>query len=153
MAHHFAAYTNIKTRGIAQLVEQRSPKPRAEGSSPSAPASEKSRKTLIYKALRDFFIFLARVRFSPLFSRKILFYPRNCCKTVVKIFWEKSSRFSQKQTYYFWKEKEDVYERTTSKWRRHCRQALSLPASAFFSFSHSKGTQKRKGDLGRNHEL
>lgn len=25
-------------RGIAQLVEQRSPKPRAEGSSPSAPA-------------------------------------------------------------------------------------------------------------------
>ena len=26
-------------RGIAQLVEQRSPKPRAEGSSPSAPAS------------------------------------------------------------------------------------------------------------------
>ena len=28
-------------RGIAQLVEQRSPKPRAEGSSPSAPAIEK----------------------------------------------------------------------------------------------------------------
>ena len=27
-----------KYRGIAQLVEQRSPKPRAEGSSPSAPA-------------------------------------------------------------------------------------------------------------------
>ena len=27
-----------KHRGIAQLVEQRSPKPRAEGSSPSAPA-------------------------------------------------------------------------------------------------------------------
>ena len=32
MAHQF------KYRGIAQLVEQRSPKPRAEGSSPSAPA-------------------------------------------------------------------------------------------------------------------
>ena len=29
-------------RGIAQLVEQRSPKPRAEGSSPSAPAKLKS---------------------------------------------------------------------------------------------------------------
>ena len=33
MAHHF-----VIDRGIAQLVEQRSPKPRAEGSSPSAPA-------------------------------------------------------------------------------------------------------------------
>ena len=32
MVHHF------KYRGIAQLVEQRSPKPRAEGSNPSAPA-------------------------------------------------------------------------------------------------------------------
>ena len=29
-------------RGIAQLVEQRSPKPRAEGSSPSAPAIRKT---------------------------------------------------------------------------------------------------------------
>ena len=29
-------------RGIAQLVEQRSPKPRAEGSSPSAPAKSKT---------------------------------------------------------------------------------------------------------------
>ena len=34
MAHHIF-------RGIAQLVEQRSPKPRAEGSSPSAPAKTK----------------------------------------------------------------------------------------------------------------
>ena len=34
-----------KRRGIAQLVEQRSPKPRAEGSSPSAPAT-KPAKTL-----------------------------------------------------------------------------------------------------------
>ena len=32
-------------RGIAQLVEQRSPKPRAEGSSPSAPVDKKSSKT------------------------------------------------------------------------------------------------------------
>ena len=29
-------------RGIAQLVEQRSPKPRAEGSNPSAPANIKT---------------------------------------------------------------------------------------------------------------
>ncbi len=29
-------------RGIAQLVEQRSPKPRAEGSSPSAPAKNRN---------------------------------------------------------------------------------------------------------------
>ncbi len=36
MAHHF------EYRGIAQLVEQRSPKPRAEGSSPSAPAIKKT---------------------------------------------------------------------------------------------------------------
>ena len=28
----------MRFRGIAQLVEQRSPKPRAEGSNPSAPA-------------------------------------------------------------------------------------------------------------------
>ena len=33
-----------KYRGIAQLVEQRSPKPRAEGSSPSAPAKQKRLK-------------------------------------------------------------------------------------------------------------
>ena len=31
-------YRCKRDRGIAQLVEQRSPKPRAEGSSPSAPA-------------------------------------------------------------------------------------------------------------------
>ena len=31
-----------KYRGIAQLVEQRSPKPRAEGSIPSAPAKQKT---------------------------------------------------------------------------------------------------------------
>ena len=34
-----------RNRGIAQLVEQRSPKPRAEGSSPSAPAIAESRMT------------------------------------------------------------------------------------------------------------
>ena len=35
-------------RGIAQLVEQRSPKPRAEGSIPSAPAREKQRYAVSY---------------------------------------------------------------------------------------------------------
>ena len=53
MAHHFAAYTNIKTRGIAQLVEQRSPKPRAEGSSPSAPAT--FQKTLDFSRVFCYF--------------------------------------------------------------------------------------------------
>ena len=33
-------------RGIAQLVEQRSPKPRAEGSSPSAPAINNNNKSI-----------------------------------------------------------------------------------------------------------
>ena len=37
MAHQF----NIEYRGVAQLVEQRSPKPRAGGSSPSTPANKK----------------------------------------------------------------------------------------------------------------
>ena len=39
-------YSNkaLKYRGIAQLVEQRSPKPRAEGSNPSAPANQKACK-------------------------------------------------------------------------------------------------------------
>lgn len=37
MAHHI--FCSI-FRGIAQLVEQRSPKPRAEGSNPSAPATK-----------------------------------------------------------------------------------------------------------------
>ena len=34
-------------RGIAQLVEQRSPKPRAEGSSPSAPAKKETVTVLV----------------------------------------------------------------------------------------------------------
>ncbi len=36
VAYHGVSSTH---RGIAQLVEQRSPKPRAEGSSPSSPAN------------------------------------------------------------------------------------------------------------------
>jgi hypothetical protein len=38
-------------RGVAQLVEQRSPKPRAEGSSPSAPAKKRALFGLPNKAL------------------------------------------------------------------------------------------------------
>ena len=42
MAHQFNCFSFLNGyRGIAQLVEQRSPKPRAEGSSPSAPAKQK----------------------------------------------------------------------------------------------------------------
>ena len=41
---------------MAQLVEQWSPKPRAEGSSPSAPAKRKSQEALFIKAFGDFFI-------------------------------------------------------------------------------------------------
>ena len=58
MAHQFNCFSFLNGyRGIAQLVEQRSPKPRAEGSSPSAPAKEKSPKTLINKGLTGFFTF------------------------------------------------------------------------------------------------
>ena len=46
-----ATHTN---RGIAQLVEQRSPKPRAEGSSPSAPAIGKSPKPQQLQGFRGF---------------------------------------------------------------------------------------------------
>ena len=45
-------------RGIAQLVEQRSPKPRAEGSSPSAPAKNKTTHT-------GGFLFFVRVKAKP----------------------------------------------------------------------------------------
>ena len=46
-------------RGIAQLVEQRSPKPRAEGSSPSAPATQALKNGLSKPFLRLFFLFRA----------------------------------------------------------------------------------------------
>ena len=67
-------------RGIAQLVEQRSPKPRAEGSSPSAPATFEVRKRRSYVFCGHFAIlcFLVLnafldgifVRFRPVFSEK-----------------------------------------------------------------------------------
>ena len=45
----------ILYRGIAQLVEQWSPKPRAEGSSPSAPAKVKSPKTVAFMRFSGIF--------------------------------------------------------------------------------------------------
>ena len=53
----------ISQRGVAQLVEQRSPKPRAEGSSPSAPATEKPLNQAIFGRLGGFS-----------FCRKLLFW-------------------------------------------------------------------------------
>ena len=44
----------LKDRGIAQLVEQRSPKPRAEGSNPSAPATDLARNSLEFRAFLVF---------------------------------------------------------------------------------------------------
>ena len=45
MAHQFLFFSTF--RGIAQLVEQWSPKPRAEGSNPSAPAIKKPATTSV----------------------------------------------------------------------------------------------------------
>ena len=59
MAHHIF-------RGIAQLVEQRSPKPRAEGSSPSAPAKKSTDFSVLFS-----FIYAALRRFYLLFTYKI----------------------------------------------------------------------------------
>lgn len=42
---------NEETRGIAQLVERRSPKPKAVGSIPTAPAIEKGMKMKVSPAL------------------------------------------------------------------------------------------------------
>ena len=59
MAHHIF-------RGIAQLVEQRSPKPRAEGSSPSAPAKKSTEFSVLFS-----FIYAVLRRFYLLFTYKI----------------------------------------------------------------------------------
>lgn len=53
-----ASQRNALDRGIAQLVEQWSPKPRAEGSNPSAPAKEiirNGRKSWAYADFRPFY--------------------------------------------------------------------------------------------------
>ena len=55
MAHH----SFFTQRGIAQLVEQRSPKPRAEGSSPSAPAIQKSLETTWFQGFFVVFFIMA----------------------------------------------------------------------------------------------
>ena len=47
-------------RGIAQLVEQRSPKPRAEGSSPSAPAKTKRHLRVSFLLWQDIIFTEAR---------------------------------------------------------------------------------------------
>ena len=43
-------------RGIAQLVEQWSPKPRAQGSSPCAPAIQESLENVEIQRIQGFFI-------------------------------------------------------------------------------------------------
>ena len=67
-----------KYRGIAQLVEQRSPKPRAEGSNPSAPAiCLNQRKLFQYKSQSGPVVQLVRTpachaggrRFEPVLGR------------------------------------------------------------------------------------
>ena len=45
-------------RGIAQLVEQWSPKPRAQGSSPCAPAIQESLENVEIQRIQGFFICL-----------------------------------------------------------------------------------------------
>ena len=57
-------------RGIAQLVEQRSPKPRAEGSSPSAPAIKRYQKR--YNAEKARFIGLFLLPLSRILFYKII---------------------------------------------------------------------------------
>ena len=57
-------------RGIAQVVEQRSPKPRAEGSNPSAPATGKALKPLGFRAFSLFFSKAAYGLFCRIGGRK-----------------------------------------------------------------------------------
>ena len=62
------AVRRFKYRGIAQLVESRSPKPLVVGSSPTAPAKKKARKALILQGFPCLFVLpeadFRRVRFS-----------------------------------------------------------------------------------------
>ena len=44
-------------RGIAQLVEYRSPKPLVVGSIPTAPATKKCRQSLVFKGFDGFYFF------------------------------------------------------------------------------------------------
>ena len=51
-------------RGIAQLVEQRSPKPRAEGSNPSTPAKSTAVVIQMYRKTAVFFV-CGSIRWNP----------------------------------------------------------------------------------------
>ena len=51
MVHHI-----FLSRGIAQLVEQRSPKPRAEGSNPSTPAKSTAVVIQMYRKTAVLFV-------------------------------------------------------------------------------------------------
>ena len=46
------SYTHLPYRGIAQQVEHRSPKPRAEGSIPSAPAKKEYQMSFCFICLK-----------------------------------------------------------------------------------------------------
>ena len=59
-------------RGIAQLVEQRSPKPRAEGSSPSAPAISGP----VVQLVRTLACHARGRRFDPVPDRHLLLWLR-----------------------------------------------------------------------------
>ena len=58
-SQRIAYFLSLIFRGIAQLVEQRSPKPRAEGSSPSAPATYGI--TFVYQAKVILFLCTNRI--------------------------------------------------------------------------------------------
>ena len=72
MAHQFLFFSTF--RGIAQLVEQWSPKPRAEGSNPSAPAIYITKIPQL-RQLWDFCIFTTFVIVYPDFVYKYATLP------------------------------------------------------------------------------
>ena len=64
----------IYHRGIAQLVEQWSPKPRAEGSSPSAPAKNKSLAIVEFSTCKAFIYLLLHCSFCENYFSKLSFF-------------------------------------------------------------------------------
>ena len=79
-------------RGIAQLVEQRSPKPRAEGSSPSAPAIGKSPKPQQLQGFRGFFFLPKKLKMQQNM-------PKNCSKSGTNLVhaWGNRGEFSRRK--------------------------------------------------------
>lgn len=63
----FLCKTNY-SRGIAQLVEQWSPKPRAQGSSPCAPAIQESLENVEIQRIQGFFIYSMIYIFQSIFK-------------------------------------------------------------------------------------